>query len=757
MACGYIYCVSAQFKDAKTKKEFRDKICNFFKDEIGEKCKIKQEDIRVWDWSDIVGFLRESTRISDDWLGISLNELEDYGTYRDRIKTTTNFDSFLFKEKVDFIEPNKDEPFHPFKIFECLSNGKNIVLRGIGGVGKTRTMLEVANIAFEKKWRVLRLYSSGKDFNANSVMSELLKSSTHTLMFIDDIDQLNGFDIKRWKDFLLSEAAKRNIHVSILTNTRPGVSQRLEKICKSDMFSIIEISPSIEQKQQIIQQNIALLAPNAVGKFGVSKMQKSCGSRPIIAMFIAQEIEKKITNGVRITSLHCNDLSKWIIDGFNGNELLSSDTCSKFELPPISPIICAVTAAFACCPLTEEEVTKVVAATLGQLNVEKFTAKKIVGVLKNGGWLEENIESMTGEVYLYPPHNMITDEIFRHALITYPICDYPDIMTVLFAGAGDGWSLGHFAISLCRLTNKFKDLSIQKLIQIWLNTESNILLERLNQVEPYIAIYALGEMFDCLPSKDAMAIIWPQLIAPWLITNGNAEHYEAYKLLFYGLSNFEANQEKKLLTMSFDWINSNINIEDNPTPEGVCYILALLLRKPENQLNGLNDKLITLSIDWLDKFLGHEEGDILIVALINKLIDNELNDNKAAVLKQITNWLSIAPDDKIYIICKCLFMVPYEYLGETYDKVLDIIVEWLKINYTKNTAYDIINPLLYFWYSDLKGREHELLKLIKKWLVIGQPESMLVNIFLNLTKNPFFVEILKQEPCLAHLLQDFSE
>ncbi|MDX8400220.1 MAG: hypothetical protein R8K20_08220 [Gallionellaceae bacterium] len=293
-AQGYLYCISARLSSVDEKIKLQEDIRNFFEGlPEGKRPPLQRDQIRVWDWNDHSHWLRESGKLADDWLGIGFAELEDHGAYRERIACIgSGFHSYLLAKNLPFIAPDTHDPFHPDILFDRLANDESLVLVGEGGVGKTRTVFEVAELAQQSGWRVLHLRPSDEGVDLRAITEELLRHSGHTLVTADYIDQFRDFDARYWTYTLLPEAKKRGVQLVLMANARPlAASQLLPRLTKEKLFSVVEMKPSPVQREQVTRQIEAHICPRALQTLGESKVRALCGPRPIIAMFIARELE----------------------------------------------------------------------------------------------------------------------------------------------------------------------------------------------------------------------------------------------------------------------------------------------------------------------------------------------------------------------------------------------------------------------------------------------------------------------------------
>jgi hypothetical protein len=162
-ARAYLYCISARFPNQQAREDLQKEIRKFFATlPAGQRPPIEPEQIRVWDWSDVQAWFNQNTILCDRWLGIDLAQWIDHLSLRVRLAHTAHsgqqtFQAYLLEENLAFVPPADGDPTHPKILLQTLIGNENLLLIGEGGIGKTRTMHEVAELAQNQGWRVLHL------------------------------------------------------------------------------------------------------------------------------------------------------------------------------------------------------------------------------------------------------------------------------------------------------------------------------------------------------------------------------------------------------------------------------------------------------------------------------------------------------------------------------------------------------------------------------------------------------------------------
>ena len=678
-ARSYLYCISARFPNQQARNAFQQQVRDFFA--ALPACQhppINPEQIRVWDWSDLGAWFRNSVSLSDHWLGIELPQWQDHCSHRSRLSQVKpdgkrSFLAYLLEENLPFIPPDREEPSHPDNLFKVLAADANILLLGEGGIGKTRTLYEVAERAVRQGWRVLHLATSENAIDLAAAASELLRHPGHTLALIDYIDQMAHFDAHFWRSTLLPEADRRQCRLHLLTNARPqGASESLKPLLDSGRFQTIEMVRSPGHRQQVADAIECRLCPTAIARIGREAVRQRCGPRPIIAMFVARELER-LAQAEQLAQQdanipHSSDLLGWIRRRLREAGLFASPALARspWEAPePPPPGLCAAVGALAASPLALLEIQAVAQATLRARQATAQHAPAIVAQLQEGGWVEA-----TEQGEYRTPHDAIADQVLQEMLLPNP-----EMLPYILAASHLGRPLGRFARSLGRLGGILGDsgTSIEHSAQTWLRQHAQALGQSLCQNEPDSVAYALGAVFDYHPWSRLAVEHWDELVAPWLASNGTS--IAARHLLHRGLKTLSAASGQHLLPAALDWLRMH-GLRRQAT-----FVLAPLLAWDKQRLGEQQPEILKLAMQWL----AYEHNGVTAEAQF--------------VFNPLLAW------DK-------------QRLGEQQPEILKLAMQWLAHEYNGVTAEDqfVFNPLLAWDKQRLGEQQPEVLKLAMQWL-----------------------------------------
>lgn len=451
-ARAYLYCISARFPNQQTREALQKEIRDFFAGLPAEQAlNIPPEQIRVWDWSDLQGWFNQHALLCDHWLGIELPEWIDHASACARIKTGRHsFKAYLLEENLAFVPPAELDPTHPRQLLLALEQNRNPLLIGEGGIGKTRTLYEVAQLAHDQGWRVLHLIPTEQEIDLRTAAKILLQPATDTLVVIDYIDQLAHFDAHYWRNILIPEAERRGVRLHLLTNARPpGASASLPHLQESGLFAETPIQRDAVQRERVASAIETRLCPTAISQIGHAAVKDHCGQRPIIAMFIAQALEQLAQTGQLLdtdTELpRSDDLLGWIRKRLREARLLpaTNPARSPWAAPVLpDPELIAIAAGLAACPLFPAELDEVLGASLAAQGAATHHTAQIIAALQEGGWIENSDKGLYNT-----PHDAIADEVLRE-ILSVPQTTLPHLL----ASASQGRPLGRFARSLGRLS-----------------------------------------------------------------------------------------------------------------------------------------------------------------------------------------------------------------------------------------------------------------------------------------------------------------
>lgn len=413
----YVYCISSNVGKQASREKLQEKITHFFFNELQESLRPQLlEKILVLDWSDLQDKFNRFPRIADKWIGLQLPKIKTQAEY---CESLTQFRSYLLEENFPFVAPEQENinacPANILTRLEQLAGTGGILLKGIGGVGKTRTALEVAQLADIKGWRVLHLLPDDPGVTIDDLSEALFSGNEKTLLVFDYLDQMPKLDLGSVRHRILQEAATRGMPLALLANLRPS-SLRNPNPAREALFTEqILLQTSTHQKARITEIALERIAPLAVAQLGHEKVHELCGERPIIAMFIAEELQRRAKEGILektdLSLIRNNNLTGWLKKRLIEDKLVVSDNGNSFLPAQPEPWLISAATMLAVAPLArdhmEEAGSKAFLAAGGD---NSQMATHVLGQLLTLGWIEQR------GIELSASHDVVADEVFNEVL-----------------------------------------------------------------------------------------------------------------------------------------------------------------------------------------------------------------------------------------------------------------------------------------------------------------------------------------------------
>lgn len=709
-ARAYLYCISARFPHQQARDDLQKEIRAFFTSlPIAQRPPLVPEQIRVWDWSDLCAWFDTQIVLRDHWLGLKPGRWIDHMGRCKQLRDAPQrghlrLQTYLLEENLPFIAPPPSDVAHPRELLDALGQGDHILLVGEGGIGKTRALHEVAELALKQGWRVLHLLPSEEGLDLTKAAETLLSGRGNTLILIDYIDQLAGFDALYWSSTLLPEARDRGVQLHLLTNARPsGSTESLGRLRDSGLFREVPMRPNAAQRLRVTASIEDRLCPTAIAQIGRTAVQRHCGPRPIIAMFIAQALEKLALAG-ELKTQQANlpppdDLLKWLRCRQREAGLLpQKPATSRWELPPPPPRqLIAIAAGLAVCPFPASEFSRVIDRTL---QGDEGHVAQIVATLEEDGWIE------LGDDGLYrTPHDTIADEILRQVL------DAPEkVMSNLLVSAEQGRPLGRFALSLGRLSGEgvlpdVRRSAIEASASEWLRVNARSLGQTLPHEDPDVVAYALGALFDYQPWHLSAKAVWEDLVTPWLESHGGLS--AARHFIHRGLKSLGGDI---LLEPAMDWLDLH------ETKKTAQHVLVPLLEWDEDRLGIHQERVLRSAVAWSRRWGAQEQNRMLV-----PLLDwgpERLGVHHNAVLSIAIAWLERYPQSSFAgrFILPRLLRWGMKALADNKDRVLFLALGWVTSYSTQHHKSHLLTALLEWEAWQLGEHVTSVVALAVQWL-----------------------------------------
>jgi len=690
----YTYCVSTHLQAEQLRSSLTKAIQEFF-ESLPTDQRPPIESIRVVDWSDLRFWLNSLPHVCDEWLGIELELILDHATYLNRL---SGFREYLVPSKLEFVQPTLDASFHPERILQELeSSGKDygVLLVGGGGVGKTRTAIEVGTHAANGGWRVLHVLPDEPGIETENLAEIVLPYSTgQTLLIFDYIDQMQRLDLGSLRRSLIPSANERGIQLRLLANARPGW-MTLHNPERDELFRVIEIRPTEAHKSAIIEMMANRVAPLASGMIGKREVIRLCGTRAIIALLIARELEIRATENllkdINTSTFRSGDLVQWLQRRLQENALsVSHDVVSLVPARPETPMVAAA-ATLACAPDTRE--TLILAAKSAFENLQWPTAREdariLVESLLRFGWLE------THGLFDSTAHDVVADEVIDQTIPLDAIVFERELAAVLSCALTIPRGIGRLAIAARRVLNSVKSDeiagSLAASLEGWLDTNALTIGKVLEMGDPDSTGYALGAILSGPPWDRTAIKNWDLLVLPWLHAHSTKE--VARHLLYKSLRTIEA-CDQTLVTLALTWL------------EGHCqafsaqFVLSGLLLRAD-LISEDSRKVAAFAISWLSNYYSSGEARFVLSRLLKHKevspdILNEARRFSFAWLRQYYDRI------ETWYVLRALLELP-DLEGDEANKAYQFALRWLESHPSTIEASFVLQSLLHR--TNLEGDE----------------------------------------------------
>ena len=686
-ARSYVYCVSSRIT-IELRQSLEAKLRKLFLEEIPEEHRPPIETVRVLDWGDLRAWLGQYPRLLDEWLGVGKTGILSHTDY---VAGLVGFRGFLLPEQLPFVYPPQDDPSHPDVIYQRLcefrkptASLRGILVVGSGGVGKSRTSLQVAELAQQDGWRVLHIQPTDSILTVEDLAPIVLSSNEPVLLVFDYLDQMD-FDLGAFRRSLLPDAASRHLPVAILANSRPRWV--LEPIPDRDeLLQRLDLQPSPDQQQAILHRVVETVAPSSVEALGQVEVLRLCGQRPIIALLIARLIERKVLEGAADPSdfkdLRAGDLGDWLRRRLASDDLLPKPAKSVLEPNRPEANLLAAAAALAVAPSPKPALVGAASSTLQQRpGSNPENAEFLVGILEDLGWLE------TYAGLLSTAHDVVADEILDQSIHQGTMVFDSEIAAILSGALADVVMIKRFAVAFDRVLGAIDSAVFPKLkesLSKWLKEKAEQIGQKLPALKADTGGYALGAVLNSECWGEAVEQEWGALISLWLKLHGS--HHGARHVIYIGLRSELTTRSEDIADAGLKWLDSNRK-DQNAT-----FVLAPLLKRDISDPS----TIVSAAMDWLE-VEGHSalpDARFVLGPLLGRA---DLGASAADATRHAIAWLDIpehsASPDAQFVLHSLLGRAD---LGDSAADATRHAIAWLDIpeHSASPDAGFVLGPLL---------------------------------------------------------------
>ncbi|MFI0716210.1 hypothetical protein ACH4SK_37550 [Streptomyces inhibens] len=553
-------------------------------------------------------------------------------THEAKLRGLVGQRNFLTEEELPFVSPGPNHEADPRRLFARLSapdTHRGVLLVGAAGTGKTRTCFEVAALAQKAGWRVFHTNQHKSVTVADLVQGLLGQRGGTALLVLDYLDALVELDLQEFVDTLLPEAKRRGVTIALIASVRPGPLGELYERGPEQLFDEVRLRADAAHQSAVSSHILREVAPRALERWGAEALSGVCGQRPVIALLIAREIERRLGAGENIpefAQLRRGDLLQWLHTRLKGDGLRrppKEKHASPMSAAPVDSWLLASAVAAAACPQPVDAVAHAVDALLG--GETDFEGADVVDMLIERGWLDE----LGDQVRVV--HDIVTDELLQHVILPAQAdrVDRRSTRALLASMILDGTTFGRFAGHLRRLADELPEgrqaTQLGRFFDGWI-AEHAELIGGLLAAGGEDAGHTLLTLVTSPPWQPATLQAWDRIVAPWI---RNEEKSPACRrFLSRALNAFDA-APAPVVEAAFGWLSAH------PMQLGDDYVIRGLLLQRELPAEHAA-KALDHAVRWVQQYSFRKEAQFLL----NAFLRQDLRPEQSRVaIESAARWL----------------------------------------------------------------------------------------------------------------------
>ncbi len=679
---GYLYCVSAVLPAQEDRDWLEKRIGQFFS-RLPRSDRPPIESVRVIDWNDLRALGRNYPRLLDDWMGSGVSTIK---TLREQEATLDHFLAFLREDTMPFVAPGTELAFHPERLLAALDerrSAKGVVLLGSGGVGKTRTALEVGRLSQARGDRVLWVSPGETSATATEIGQVVGAESGNVLLILDYAEQMYELDWSVLRRTVLPDLRTQGSRVAVLANARSAWVARANP-ARDSFLDQVRMVPTEDHRAEVQRALVSHAAPAALALWGDHRVRSICGERPIIALLIGRELERLAARGelnrINTATLRQGELLQWLIRRLKEDEIGVPSPESLFQPAEPSREIVLVAGLVAVAPLLRAGLKVAGSVLLDEAPGSADLVEHVLRRLEEMGWLELHQD------LLAPPHDVVADQILEDVVFDGASVRSSHLRQIVKASEIHVRNFGRIAVSLDRLIGGLSSARAVALRLAFRDLAPEIAASlRPTAISGFhdTASYALAASVSCAAFEDAADILWSDLISPWL--EHNSDRREARHLLHRGLRAVLSDRASDLLGAAIAWLE----LFGTETEAG--FVLGPLLGR-DDLSDDQAERAIHKAIAWLELFGTETEAQFVFHLLLGR---DDLSDDQAerAIHKAIA-WLELFGTET-----EARFVL-HPLLGrkglsdDQAKSAIDKAIAWIELFGTETEAGFVLPPLL---------------------------------------------------------------
>ncbi|KYF81268.1 hypothetical protein BE17_04445 [Sorangium cellulosum] len=601
----------------------------------------------------------------------------------------TGLRRFLLPDALPFVAPPSGSVTHPEHLLaDSLSRVKAAVLLLVGpaGIGKTRTLLEVARRA--KIGGVAeRFVPPGLPDDA--LAEAVLRHDNDTLLVFDDLERLTN-DLPALVPWLAALAARRGKRIAFLASARtPDAVERRTGV--PPIFDVVTVHRGDVQERQLTTSMPAKVAPLATAQLGEAAVLHLGGERPAVALAVLDALEQRAVAGTLADhtpgSALPGDLRSLLQDQLAETDL-APGSLAAIDNGAITPGVVAAAAVMASAPLDEEALIDIAREVIAAWPGARMSSpqigligRRVVHALQQLGWLTAQHDEEPE-----PALDVLVEELLMQVLRTPEGALREAVLTSVLAPARRSpRSLLGLSRALTRLIRSQAGRFEADLIQAterWLAAMAAAIGAMLRAVEPEQAEHVLVALFtDPLWEQSSIAT-WDRLTLPWLSL------YATRPLaLVPVVKRLEQAEEvdEGLLGLARLWL------DDNGWRNEAAWIFRGMLSREELDSETAED-VAQAALGWLIQHEDAEARPVLVALLARNDLQSEIT---VRTTKAALAWLDRhgAAEDAGVVVAALVERSDLD--AESARWATDIALGWLDGQPEAAEAGDILSALLH--------------------------------------------------------------
>ncbi|XXT15628.1 ATP-binding protein [Sorangium sp. So ce429] len=600
----------------------------------------------------------------------------------------TGLRRFLLPDALPFVAPPSDSVTHPEHLLaKSLSRATAAVLLLVGpaGIGKTRTLIEVARRA--KIGGVAeRFVPPGLPDDA--LAEAVLRHDNDTLLVFDDLERLTN-DLPALVPWLAALAARRGKRIAFLASARtPDAVERGAGV--PPIFDVVTVHRGDVQERQLTASMPAKVAPHATAQLGEAAVLHLGGGRPAVALAVLHALEQRAVAGALAEhtqgSALPGDLRALLRDELAEADL-APGSLAALDNGAITPGVVAAAAVLASAPLGEEELIDVAREVITAWPGARMSSpqvgligRRVVHALQQLGWLTaEHGEEPE------PALDVLAEELLVQVLRTPEGALREGVLTSILAPARRSpRSLRGLSRALTRLVRSRAGRFEADLIQAterWLAAMAPAIGAMLRAVEPEQTEDALVALFTDPLWEQSSSASWDRLALPWLSLY--ATRPLAVVPLVKRLEQADELDEE-LLGLARLWL------DDNGWLDVAAWLFLGVLSRKDLDHQTVRD-VSQAALNWLDQHDASEARPVIEVLLARRDLPADI---AARTAKAAFAWLDRhgSAEDAAAIVAALVGRSDLD--AESARRATDVALGWLDGQLESAKAGHILSALL---------------------------------------------------------------